>query len=111
MKWSGKIGFVGIEAGTGENRGIYSASEIVERRYSGDLKRTGKRVENTQERNSDVVFTNEISIIADPFINSNLYKIAYATFMGAKWKITNVSVDDRRLNLTLGGVYHEEDST
>lgn len=109
MKWAGVIGFVGIEAGTGENRGIHTPSQIVEKRYTGDLLRAGKRVENTQERNSDVVFTNEISIIADPFINGNLYKITYATFMGTKWKITNVSVNERRLILTLGGVYHGED--
>ena len=111
MKWSGVIGFVGVEAGTGENRGIYTPSAIVEKRYSGDLIRTGKRVENTQERNSDVVFTNEISIITDPFIECNLYKITYATFMGTKWKISSVSVNDRRLNLTLGGIYHGEDAT
>ena len=111
MTSSGKIGFVGLEVRNGQNRGFYTPSQMIERRYSGVLTRTGERVEKTQARNRDVVFTNDISIIADPFINSNLYKMAYATFMGTKWKITNVSVDDRRLNLTLGGVYHEEDTT
>lgn len=80
--------------------------KITERNYSGDLIRNARRLQSTDQLNNDVTVANEISIVSDPFANENFHAMRYATFMGAKWKITNVDVQYPRLILTIGGIYN-----
>ena len=101
-KFCGAIGF----ACTRETSpGVYT-EEIVERNYSGDLIRNTRRLQSSGQVNDDLNISNQISILADPYACQNIYMMRYATFMDAKWKITDVQVEHPRLLLTLGGVYN-----
>lgn len=79
---------------------------ITERMYFGDLTRNTRRLQSSDTLNDDINVANEISIVADPFANQNFHKMRYVSFMGSKWKITNVEVQYPRLILTIGGVYN-----
>lgn len=79
---------------------------ITERMYFGDLTRNTRRLQSSETLNDDINVANEISIVADPFANQNFHKMRYVSFMGSKWKITNVEVQYPRLILTIGGVYN-----
>lgn len=79
----------------------------VERQYSGDVLRKNNRYVAGQSINDNLVINNQISIIADPFINQHFPSIRYVNWKGANWKVT--SADDSnppRIILTLGDVYN-----
>lgn len=101
-KFYGAIGF----AVTEETRpGIYE-EKITERNYVGDLNRNSRRLQTGSQVNDDINISNQISIVADPYASQNFHMMRYATYMGAKWKITNVEVQYPRLILELGGVWN-----
>ncbi len=102
-KFSGKIGF----ATTIETRpGIYKES-IVERLYYGDLTKSSRSLSSSDYINDSVNISNKISVVADPYLSEHIFNMRYVTFQGAKWKITNVEVKERRLELTVGGLWNE----
>lgn len=101
-KFSGIIGFVETVETV---PGVWE-DKIYEKRYVGDLIRNTRRLQTGDQVNDDIVITNEVSIIADPYARLNFHAMRYAEFMGAKWKITSVDVQYPRLILTLGGVYN-----
>ena len=103
-KFYGKIGFA-ITTESTTDPGIWT-EEIVERYYYGDFVKMARSLSNGQSINDNVTVSNEITIIADPFANENFCNIRYAEFMGAKWKINNVTVEYPRLRLSFGGVYN-----
>ena len=100
-KFHGAIGFANLVETA---PGVWT-EEIKERTYSGDLKRNTRRLQTTDQVNDNLVISNEISIIADPYANDHFHSMRYAGLMGAKWKITNVEVQYPRLLLTVGGLY------
>lgn len=100
-KFYGAIGF----AETRETSPGVHVEEIVERNYYGDLIRNTRRLQGSEYFNDDINVSNEISIVADPYATLNFYSMRYVSFMGAKWKISNVDVQYPRLILTLGGLY------
>lgn len=101
-KFYGNVGF----AETVETEPSVWEEKIVERPYFGDVLRRSRRLESSGNVNSNVNVTNEISIVADPYANQNLFAMRYVEFMGAKWEISNVDVQYPRLVLTIGGVYN-----
>lgn len=103
-KFHGKIGFA---VQTETSPGIWTG-QITEREYGGDLLRFNRKAQSSGGVNDNLMITNEVSIIADAYLNENLYAIRYVTFMGAKWKVDSVSVEYPRLNLTLGGLYADQ---
>ena len=102
MKWSGKIGF----ADTREDAPSVYVEHITERRYYGDVAEFGRQMQGGDQINEDVTVGNQLSVLGDPFAQSNLYAMRYATFMGQRWKITGVKVQYPRLILTLGGLWN-----
>lgn len=100
-KFYGTIGF-------GETKetapGVW-VEEIVEKNYYGDLIRNSRRLQSGEYLNDNITVSNEISILADPYASTNFHSMRYVSFMGAKWKISNVAVQYPRLILTLGGLY------
>lgn len=102
MRYCGKIGFERTER-TGID--VYKES-IVERTYYGDVLRSARRLQSGENVNDDVLLTNQLSIVADPFAVDNFASIRYATYLGSKWNVTSVEVQYPRLVLTLGGVYN-----
>lgn len=101
-KFYGNVGF----AETVETEPSVWEEKIVERPYFGDVLRRSRRLESSGNVNSNVNVTNEISIVADPYANQNLFAMRYVEFMGTKWEISNVDVQYPRLVLTIGGVYN-----
>lgn len=105
-KYFGMVGY----SETKETRpGIWEEA-ITEREYFGDVISFVPRWESGgQQLNDNLDVTNKISIVADLFACRNFHMMRYVTWMGAKWKVTNVEVQYPRLILTTGGVYREEE--
>ena len=102
-KWYGVIGY-GDTVET--SPGVWT-EQITERYAKGEVIRNAIAIHSTDQLNEDIKISNSISIIADPYANSNFHKIRYITYMGTKWKVTNVEVKYPRLILTIGGIYNE----
>lgn len=99
-KWFGKIGF----AETKETKlGVWEEI-ITVREYYGDVTRNTRRFQSSENLNDNIVVSNDISIVADPYAIQNFHSIRYIEFMGTKWKINNVEVSYPRLILTLGEI-------
>ena len=79
---------------------------ITERMYYGELLRNNRSLQAANQANDNISISNEISILADPYAYQNFHAIRYLEFMGTKWKVSNVNVQDRRLVLTTGGIYN-----
>ena len=81
--------------------------KIVEHSYSGDVIRNIRNLQTPKESvNDNINVSNEISIVADPYANQNMYAMRYIVFQGVKWKISSVNVNYPRLILTIGGLYN-----
>ena len=105
-KWHGKIGFaktVNTEPGVWED-------QVIEKSYYGDILSSRWRRENSGGINDNINIANVISVLADSFAYENLSYMTYIEFMGTKWKISDAEVKYPRLNITMGGVYNEEQS-
>lgn len=102
MKYCGIIGF----AETTEIKPGVWKEIITERQYFGELTNTRRRLESSGGLNDNVIISNELSILSDPYANQNFASIRYAEFMGNKWKISNVTIAYPRLILTFGGLYN-----
>ena len=106
-KFYGEIGFsAGYREGTGEYEGVAVEAPIVERKYYGDVTRRSRRWDNGSDINDDLNINNQISVVADDYLNEHLYAMKYVKWMGARWKITNVEIQRPRISLTIGGVYN-----
>lgn len=103
-KFSGKIGFATTKE---TSPGIYE-EVIVERRYYSDLTKSARSLTSSEYVNDGINISNKISIVADPYLNMHIFAMRYVTFQGCKWKISNVEIKDRRLELTIGGLWNEK---
>ena len=103
-KFYGPIGF----AKTVETVPGVWEEQIVERNYRGELTRNNRRLQTANQVNDDITIANEISIVADPYVNENFHSMRYVKFMGTKWKVSNIDVQYPRLILSLGGVYNDD---
>ena len=101
-KWFGKIGF----AETKETKPGVWEEIITVREYYGDVTRNTRRFQSSENLNDNIVVSNDISIVADPYAIQNFHSIRYIEFMGTKWKSDNVEVSYPRLILTLGEIYN-----
>lgn len=101
-KFFGKIGFAQYSDGL---PGV-TQETIVERPYCGDVLRRSRKLQGGDGVNDNVVVSDEISILADPYAMENFHAIRCAEYLGTRWKISNVSLQYPRLILSLGGVYN-----
>jgi hypothetical protein len=107
------FGDVGYKETIETEPGIWE-EKIVPHKHYGDTIRNYVRNDSNTEYTTTVKSpqcNNSISIVADPYAFKNFHNIVYATYMGAKWIVTNVEVQYPRLILSLGGVYNGEDET
>ena len=102
MKFYGLVGF----SETVEKRKGVKVQEVVEHAYAGDVLKRSVRYQNGESVNDDLNVQHQISIVADPYARNHFYTIKYVKWMGAAWKVSDVSVQYPRLVLTLGGVYN-----
>ena len=79
---------------------------VVERSYRGDITRNNRRWESSEYKNDNLTISNQLSIIADPFLYENSSTIRYVSWLGVRWKVTNIEIQRPRLILTLGEVYN-----
>jgi hypothetical protein len=101
-RFAGKIGFgLTVDKGNGKHE-----LEVTERTYLGDVIRNAKRFNEDAKVNDNIVLSNSISIVADPFANTHVAAIRYVNWMGALWKVTRIETQSPRLILELGGVYN-----
>ena len=107
MKWYGKIGFITQEE---TSPGIWE-DVSTEKNYYGDIHKLSQKWQNGVDLNEDINISNELDIVADPYILENLINIRYVVYMHVKWKVTNLTIDHPRLTLLLGGVYNGQDTT
>ena len=102
-KFYGKIGY----AETVETSPGVWTEVITERPYSGEILRQSRRLQPGEGLNDNLMLTNEISILADPFAYQNFHAIRYVEWLGTRWKVSTVDANQRpRLILTTGGVYN-----
>lgn len=98
-------GAIGYAETTETDPGVWE-EQIVERNYYGELIRNSRRLQSADQLNDNINIANEISIVADPYAYDHFYAMRYVTYMGTRWKITNVEVKYPRLILSVGGVYN-----
>ena len=104
MKHRGTIGFVRTE----ERRpGVY-LPVTDERVYYMDvlLDTTSRRQSNYVNDNVDV--RNKFSLVSDLYIKKHLSSIAYVEWAGSKWKVESAKSIPPRVEITIGGVWHDE---
>lgn len=104
MKLSIRIGYNVTEPDE-PGSDIY-VNKVIERECYGETTRLSSKWQNSSHVNDDISINNEISIIADPFALQNFSNIAYAEFLGTKWKVSSIEIQYPRLLLTVGGVYN-----
>lgn len=103
-KFSGKIGYVEFKE---TSPGVWTGSNIVERQYYGDLITHSRRWSIASDSvNENITFSQDISIVADPYMYKNLHNMRYVIFQGVKWEITNFEIDRPRVRITTGEEYH-----
>lgn len=105
MKYYGKIGFYE----TVKTDVDYWEPSIVDYTYAGDINRVATAWKTSEQLNDDLSVSMEISIIGDKHALENYNNIRYAEWRGVKWRVTNVSENHPRINLTLGGEYNDSE--
>ena len=101
-KFFGSIGYITQEE---ISPGVWN-DKVVERSYRGDILRSIRRWQPTEQKNDNLVLSNELSVIADPFAYENFSTIRYVVWMGIRWKVDSIEIQRPRLILTLGEVYN-----
>lgn len=104
MVWYGAIGIANEEE---TSPSVYT-SVIEERMYYGEVYHLSASRQQGSGVNDDLRLTQEVSIIADPYLTAHYGQLVYLALDGVKWKIVSVRVDRPRLRLSLGGVWNEE---
>lgn len=106
MKWYGQIAFMDqVE----EEPDVF-VEKPVERTYIGDLVKASRSAQSSNSINPNLTLSNELSVIYDPYMQENLYKILYVTVGGAKWKVSNATIQPPRITLSLSELYTEEET-
>lgn len=110
MKFSGKIGFWINDVET--KPGVYK-SNIVERLYTGDVKKNIRRFQSAEnQQNENLRVNNQLSIISDLYMQKNWSSIKYVTWNGVNWAVSSIDIGNYpRVILELGGIYNGKTST
>lgn len=101
-KWYGKVGYI-EEVET--SPGIWDV-KATERPYFGDVYRNKTKWSSTTNLNDNLIISNQISIVADPFAYQHFSAIKYVEFMDSVWEIESVEPQYPRLILNIGGLWN-----
>lgn len=105
MRWYGSIGFETFED---DGHSKYTA-QVIERNYYGEVYNRSIRKSDGEGRNENVTYSQELSVISDPYLMQHYSSIAYVVLHYTKWKVTDIRVEHPRLKLTLGGLWNENE--
>lgn len=99
---------VGFAEVTQTSPGVYE--EIIHyRKYKGDLYRYAHRVSESNSVNGQITLNNTLQLVGDNYIFDHLGYIRCAKlYIGGipqSWEVTNVEIQERRIILTIGGIY------
>lgn len=87
--------------------GIYSPNNITEKTYIADVVNNFNANYVSQDKiNSDIKFSQTVSVLADPYAIENLGNMIYVKHLGLKLSIVSISFVHPRVQITLGGVYN-----
>lgn len=100
-------GMIGFSMMVDHGHGVWE-EELVEKKYYGEINRNTKQWQTSDKLNDNLVISNEISILANSFMKSNVGAMRYVTWEGMKWKINSATIDYPRITLVLGGLYNEQ---
>lgn len=103
-RFYGVIGY-GETVETPPGSGVWK-DQITEYSYFGDVLENTRRLQEGEYLNDDLSVSNEISVVADSYLNKHFHTIRYVEWAGARWRVSTVSVQSPRLILRLGGVYN-----
>lgn len=103
MKFSGKLGFW---CGDEETKPGIFKPKIIERPYFGDVLKDKRTFQTSGNQNSNLVISNQISVISDVHLQNNWTSVKYVVWRGVKWSVKYIDVDYPRISLTLGDVYN-----
>ena len=103
-KFSGVIGYE-ITYEEPEYSGKW-VTKTVKRNVHGEIIKRSRRLESEPKVNDNINISNQFSIVADPFAYAHFAEMRYLEWRGAKWRISDISVEYPRLLLTVGGVYN-----
>ena len=103
-KFYGQVGFV-VDTPDGVD---ITVQRPYEKSYKGDLVKNRRKLQEGPSTADDVILSNQISIVADPYALSHFFAIRYVKWMGSTWKVSEVEVAYPRLILTIGGLYNGE---
>lgn len=106
-RFAGKIGFVR----TVEKEGSVWEEETIEKIYKGDIVRDARRWDKPTEVNDNLTISNEITIVADSYMEANWAFIKYVVWGSNKWKVNYIEINRPRIRLTLGGLYNENETS
>lgn len=98
---------IGYTTLTETSPGVWTDA-IIERQYYGDILRHSRRWNSSEGSNDNLVFSQEISIVADPYLYDNAHNMRYIVYRGIKWKITSFEIDRPRVKISTGDKYHGE---
>lgn len=101
-RYAGNIGFY---SGETNNDGIVTPS-YTDHKMRGDTFTVRALRTESQQRQDDLSFSNQLSLLGDQYSFENFSNIVYAEFMGQKWKVTSVEIQYPRMTLTLGGIWN-----
>lgn len=103
-KFYGAVGF-GLSEQKETSPGVWEVTPVTKNYYGDILNNNFRNQSNNNTINDDIVVTNRISIVADPYARNNFHEIKYVVWRGTKWKVTSVEEQYPRLILSLGGIY------
>lgn len=103
-KFAGLVGYATPAKETAP--GVWSAAETSERLLRGDVIQQSKTENTSTKINDDVILQNRLSLVADKYAFQNYHNIRYVKMDGGVWKVTAIAVANKRLILTLGGVWN-----
>lgn len=105
-RFSGKIGYVEHM----ETSPSVYAEVITERQYYGDLARHSRKWGSGDGVNDNITFSQNISIVADPYLYDNAHNMRYVIFRGIKWKIKDFEINRPRVIISMGEEYHGDEA-
>lgn len=109
MKFSGKAGFRIDDVET--EPGIYEPKVVV-KPIKGSVVSNHYQHQNSDKSTIDNVrITNQLSIVANQFLNEHISNLMYVEFQGVKWKVESFDIRPPRVVVSLGGVYNEQQTT
>jgi hypothetical protein len=105
-RFSGKIGYVEHV----ETSPSVWTEQVIERQYYGDLTRHSRKWGSSEGVNDNITFSQNISIVADPYLYDNAHNMRYVIFRGIKWKIKDFEINRPRVIISMGEEYHGDEA-